>query len=459
MASFVKEKSFYKTLVSICIPIALQNLISFGVNLCDTLMVGTLGEAQLSGVSLGGQPNFIFMILCFGISSGACVLTAQYWEKEEPRAIAKILALAVRIALAIGIVLLLVVQLFPQQVMGLYTHDPDVIAEGVKYLRIQSVAYVFYCITCVTLTVLRSVETVSISVVIYGTSFVVNAIINYILIFGKFGAPQLGVQGAAIGTLCARMIECVMAVTFLLKFEKKIRFRISDLFSWDQALFSDYITHSVPVVINELMWGIGSSIQAAILGRLGASAVAANSICSVVQQLSMLFVAGMASASSVLVGKSIGAGDEKRARDSAFTLQIFYVIVGSCAALLMFSIRDFAVSFYNVPETTKELAKQCLIVSCFSVFFSSYWNPSMMGILRSGGDTRFVMVTDVIFMWMISIPFGALCGLLWHLPMPIVFLFLKMDEPLKSICAFIRLASGKWVRNVTREQAEEPVHP
>lgn len=452
MASIVKEKSFYKTLFSICIPIALQNLISFGVNLCDTMMVGTLGEAQLSGVSLGGQPNFIFMILCFGISSGACVLTAQYWGKQDSRAIARVLAIAMRIALVIGVLLLLLVQLFPAQVMRLYANDPAVIEEGVKYLRIQSVSYVFYCLTCITLTVLRSVETVSISVVIYGTSFVVNAIVNYILIFGKFGAPAMGVAGAAVGTLCARIIECAMALAYLLKFEKKIAVCISDLFAWDKELFSDYITHSIPVVINELMWGIGSSIQAAILGRLGASAVAANSICSVVQQLSMLFVAGMASASSVLVGKSIGAGDEQRAKDSAFTLQIFYVIVGSCAAVLIFCVRDFAVSFYNVPDTTKELARQCLIISCFSVFFSSYWNPSMMGILRSGGDTRFVMVTDVIFMWMISIPFGALCGLLWRLPMPVVFLFLKMDEPLKSICAFFRLASGKWIRNVTRER-------
>ena len=299
----ITDRGFYKALMAVAIPIALQNLIGFGVNMMDTIMLGQLGQVQLSASSLANQPFFVFSMFSFGFAAGGSVMISQYWGKGDTDAISKIMAIGLKFVAVLSLVVTALVALFPSQIMGLFTADKQVIAEGVRYLKIIAYSYFFYGVSNCYITSLRGVEQVKISVAIYGTSFFVNVIINYIFIFGKFGAPAMGVAGAAIGTLAARVSELAMSVVYMEFFEKRTGFRFKHLFApMDKALLGDYVKTSLPVAFNEIAWGFSTSVHAAILGRMGAAVVAANSIVNVVTQLAFVFLFGIANATALQIG-------------------------------------------------------------------------------------------------------------------------------------------------------------
>lgn len=446
----LKDKVFYKNIIAIAIPIALQNLISFGVNMTDTVMIGSLGQTQLSAVSLANQVFFIFNILTFGISSGACVLTAQYWGKGDTAAIRRVFAIALDIAVLFSLLFSAAALFFPHEIMCLFSTEAPVIAEGVKYLRIMAFAYFFFGITNTYLTVLRSIENVHISLIVFGTSFIVNVIVNYILIFGKLGFPAMGVVGAAIGTLTARITEFLMISIYIIFVEKKIRFSFKDMLKLDKILFRDYISYGIPVLFNELLWSVGSSMQSVIIGRIGSDFVAANSIVSVFQQLTTIIIFGVASAAAVVVGKAVGSGQNDYVRKCADTLLLLSVGIGIFGAATLLSLRGIAVSFYNVPDATKALAQTLMIIAAINVFFVSVNAINLIGTLRGAGDTKFVFAADTIMIWVLAAPLGMLTGWVFKLPFWIVYFCLKIDEPIKAIVAVARIKGSKWVKNVTR---------
>ncbi len=447
---FVKEKSFYASIAAIALPIALQNLIGFGVNMTDTLMIGALGEAQLSAVALANQPFFILLILTFGISSGISVLTAQYWGKGEVEPIRRAFAIALNVAGLLSILFFIGAFFFPHEILSIYSHEENVIELGAQYLKIMSFAYLFYGITNTYLSTLRSVEVVKISLVVYGISFVVNVIINYTLIFGHFGFPALGVRGAAIGTLTARLTEFLIAMIFMIFFEKKVRLRLTDLFKIDKVLFGDYLRHGVPVLLNELLWSVGMSVQSVIIGRIGSDFVAANSIVGVLQQLTTIVIFGMANAGAVVIGKAVGTGKNEYVRRCANTLLVLSVGVGIIGTVIMLLLRGIAIDFYNVPETTKLIANQVMTVASVNAFFISVCAINLIGTLRGAGDTRFVFIADTILIWVLSAPLGMLAGWVLKWPAWAVFICLRVDEPLKALAILFRLKGQKWINNVTR---------
>ncbi|MBC8536251.1 MATE family efflux transporter [Feifania hominis] len=450
MLSLSRDRSFYRNMIAIAVPIALQNLISFGVSMMDTVMVGQLGQTQLSASALANQPGFVFNVMTFGIGSGAAVLIAQYWGKKDMERIRHIFAIALRIAFCCSVILSALVLGFPGQIMRIFTPSEAVIAEGVRYLRVIGFTYLFFGVANTLMMTLRSIEVVRISVAVTSTSFVLNVILNYCLIFGKFGFPALGITGAAIATLCARISEFVIIVGYIAFFDKKLHLRFRDLFVRDRELSADFRRHGLPVVVNETLWSLAVAVQSMILGRLGDDAVAANSIVSVVQQFVNVFIFGISNASAVIVGKTIGEGRHDKLKEYVRTFQVFFLIIGACACGLMLLLKNPIINLYNVPDSTKALASQFMIVMSVIMFSISYTSPSLVGILRGGGDTRFVLMVDLIFMWAISVPFGAIAGLVLHFPAPLVFLCLKIDEPVKMIVSSVRIRSGKWIRDVTR---------
>jgi putative MATE family efflux protein len=285
---------------------ALQNLINVGVSSADVIMLGKVSETALSASSLAGQVQFIISLIFFGLTSGAAVLTAQYWGKRDIPTIEKILGITMRFALIAAIIFTTLVLLFPVPVMKIFSRENDVIREGVSYLRIVAFTYILGAVTIIYLNIMRSVERVIIATIVYSASLVINVILNAIFIFGMFGLAPMGIRGAALATLIARFVELLIVWFYATFINKQVRFHIRYLFVHEKLLMRDFLTYSVPVMLNELVWGTGTSVNAAIVGHLGKSVVAANSVTQVTRQLAMVVCFGLATATAIILGKALG---------------------------------------------------------------------------------------------------------------------------------------------------------
>ena len=448
-----KEKNFYKLIVSIALPIAVQNLINFAVGMIDTMMLGSLGEIQLSAAAIGNNLFFILMVLMFGLAGGSNILISQYWGKGDVKSIHKILALMYRACIIITSIFVGIAMFIPSAFIKLYTSDINVIEAGSSYLRIVAIGYIFYAITNCTIMILRSVKTVKISLVVYTASLVVNAFFNWVFIFGKLGAPSLGVNGAAIGTVIARITEFTIVMCFMIFFENKINLKMKHLFKVDKVILKDYVSNCTPVLFNELLWSSGSTMISIIIGRLGTETVAANSISNVVFNFVTVFIFGLSNATAVIIGNTIGEGRNEKAKEYARTIGVLSIIMGLMAAGVIQIIKPYVVDFYNVSVLTKSIAIDLMSVTSIIVIFQSLGINLMMGVLRGGGDAKFVLINDIIFMWLIAIPLGFIAAFVLKLPVAAVFFIVKSDEIIKSIISVIRVLSGKWVRNLTRDFA------
>lgn len=446
-----REKKFYKLLLGISLPIGIQNLITFAVGMIDTLMLGSLGEVELSAAAIGNNLFFVLMILIFGLAGGSNVMISQYWGKKDKNSINKILSIMYRVCFLITFIFIFIAMFLPQYFMKIFTTDKAVISAGSDYLRIVAIGYIFYAITNCTIMILRSIKTVRISLIVYSISLVVNAFFNYVFIFGKFGAPVLGIKGAAIGTVIARITEFVIIIIFMIFIEDKLNLKSKHLFHMDKVILKDFIANVSPVLFNELLWSMGASMISIIVGRLGTEVVAANSINGVAHQFVTVFIFGLSNASAVIIGNTIGEGNHNKAKEYASTIGIFSISMGIIAGLIVFLIRPLIVDFYNVSQNTKLFAMEIMSVTSIVVVFQSLGVNLMMGVLRGGGDSRFVLINDILFMWLIAIPCGFIAAFVLEFPIMLVFFIIKCDEILKSIVSVFRVHSGKWVKDVTRD--------
>ena len=446
-----RDKRFYRLLFSIALPIAVQNLITFMVSMVDTLMVGALGEIQLSAVSIANNLFFVLTILMFGLAGGSNIMISQYWGKGNVKTIHKILAIMYRVCLLITGIFIFIALFLPKYFMGIFTTDKAVIDFGASYLRIVCIGYLFYSITNCTIMMLRSVKTVSISIIVYTASLVVNSILNWIFIFGYLGAPELGIRGAAIATVCARITEFSIVLVFMFIYERKIGLKIEHLLKLDKEILKDYVGLCTPVLCNELLWAIGASMISVIVGRMGTEVVAANSINGVAHQFVTVFIFGMSNATAVIIGNTIGEGKKEKAKEYAYSIGIFSVVMGCISGLMILLIKPFVVNFYNVSYSTKLIAMEIMTVTSGIIVFQSLASNFMMGVLRGGGDAKFVLINDLIFMWLVAIPGGFFVAFVLELPVALVFLVIKCDEILKSLTSVYRVISGKWVNDVTKD--------
>ena len=448
-----KDKKFYKLLLSISLPIAFQNLITFTVSMIDTLMVGSLGEAQLSAVSIANNLFFILTILMFGLAGGSNIMISQYNGKKDIKTIHKIISIMYRFCFGITAIFVGIAAFIPEKFMSIFTIDKMVIEYGADYLRIVCIGYIFYALANCTIMMLRSVKTVKISMIVYGASLAVNAFFNWIFIFGNLGAPELGVKGAAIATVIARIVEFSIILVFMIKYEDKLKLKLKHLLKIDKLILKDFLLNCTPVLFNELLWSTGASTLSIVVGRMGTDVVAANSIATVTHQFVTIFIFGLSNASSVIIGNTIGEGKKDKVLEYAKTIGIFSVLMGMLAGLAVFLIKPIVVDFYNVSENTKLIAQQIMTTLSITIIFQSLAVNLMMGVLRGGGDAKFVLVNDIIFMWLVAIPSGFIAAFFLKLPIGLVFLALKSDEIIKSIIALIRVLSGKWIKDVTRDFA------
>lgn len=442
--------AFYRTVIGLVVPMALQNLINVGVTAADVVMLGTVGETALSGASLAGQVQYIMTLFLFGLTSGATVLTAQYWGKGDRETIEKILGMTVKAAILVTALFTMAALAVPSLLMRIFTSDPAVITEGVKYLRIVAFTYIMIGVTQAYLYVMRSVERVVVATVVYLCSLLCNIVMNSIFIFGLFGFPAMGVSGAALGTLCARILEVILTAGYARLFNKDIKLRPQYILHTDRALFRDYMKYALPVVANEVMWGMGTAANTAILGHLGSAAVAANSVAQVARQLATVVSFGLSSAAAIYLGKTIGEKKLEYARAYAKHFVLLSVAMGLLGGLVILIVSGPASAALTLTDTAKSYLRIMFCVMSYFVIAQAFNTTMVVGIFRSGGDTRFGLIMDMSTMWGCSILFGFIAAFVLKLSVPVVYVILMSDEIIKIPISLRRYRGYRWLKDVTR---------
>lgn len=448
---FISDKAFYRLVAGIAIPIALQSLITTGVNMMDTIMIGAVGETELSAVSLANQFIHIYQILCMGIGMGASVLVSRYYGMKESDAIRRTLAIMIRLCLGIAAVFCLATLLFPKGIMHIYTAEEGIIAQGVRYLEYSVITYFLLGLSLTCTIVLRCVGKVKIPLFTSIGAFFINVGANYLFIFGKLGCPEMGAAGAAVGTLIARIFEFGIICGYLFMVDQVIGFRIKHIFMKTGRLWKEYIRISLPVLVSDGILALGNNSVAMVVGRLGENFVAANAITTVTQQLSSVVIQGFAQAGAIVTGYTLGEGNKEKAQRQGFALLGLGIVFGLAAGLLILFISEPMISAYNVSEQTAGLARQLMRAISIIVVFQSTNSIMTKGTLRGGGDTKVLMVADNIFLWAASIPLGVLAGLIFHFPAFWIYISLKIDQILKAVWCVFRLRSGKWIKKIQGE--------
>lgn len=454
---FIREKSFYKSFALILLAIAGQNLLSYGVNLVDNTMLGSFDQAALAGNSLSDQVQFILTMVVGGLSQGVLILGAQYYGRGQIAPILKIIAVALRAIVIFCFAMFLVCAIFPGTVIGLLTNDTQVKAEGAKLLRLVSFSFVFYGITTVLISALRSVQSVRIGLILSAITLGISIVLNYIFIFGRFGLPRMGILGAGIATVTTRALELVIVLLYIHFREKTLVIHWKELLSWDQSYWRDYRRTAFPVTASNAIWGLAMAIQAAILGHLGADVTAANAIALVTFQIVSVICYGAANAASVLMGNCVGRGDMTRIRQMTRTLQVIFPIMGLIASGLLFCSKGIIIQFFQISPAAEAMAQQFMSILCVTVIGTSYQMAALSGIVCAGGDTKFILRNDLIFQWLIVIPSALLSAFVFHFSPWVVFMCLKSDQVLKCVVAVFKVNSYNWVHSLTRSP-EQPAN-
>ena len=445
------KTSFKKTVLAFLLPMAIQNLINVAISSTDVIMLGRYSEVTLSASSLASQIQFILILLLFGIGSGATVLTAQYWGKKDIKSIEKVMAISIKVAFTLSLFFFVFAFFFSKNAMRLFTNDKSTILEGIKYLKIVSFSYLTTSISIVYLVTMRSVERVVISTVTYATSFVSNFIINYLLIFGNFGFPKLGIRGAAIGTLIARLIELGIVFYYNSKNHHFVSIKWKYIKSLDPLLKKDFLKYSSPTMMNELLWASGTATGVAILGRLGNSIVAANSITSVVRQLAMVFAFGLANTAAIMVGKEIGKKDFHTAEIYSKKLLLYSFLSSLLGVALLLIAKPFIIKKFSLNIEVENYLNFTLNILFYYIPLQSISAVLIVGVFRAGGDTKFALIADILPLWCGSVLISAFAAFYLNLPTKIIYLLIMSDEIIKQPLIIWRYRSKKWINNVTRE--------
>ncbi len=445
-----KDKDFYKSLIKLAIPIALQNLVTFLVGLSDNVMVGALGDSAISGVYMGNQIQTLLQVFSGGIEGAVLVLSAQYWGKRDVSSIKKIVSLGLRFTAIFGLLLSVVSISAPSFVISLFTDAPEVVKAGAEYLRTVAFSYVFFSLTQALIAAMRSVESARIGLYVSLVSFGVNTALNYILIFGKLGAPALGIRGAAIATLVSRIIEFLLMLTYTLTVDKKLKFSLRDLFLSDKYLLRDFIKYGTPIVAGQLVWAVNMLASSAIMGRQSSSGViAALSVASTLHNLAYVVMNGMSGAVGIITGTTIGRGEEKLMREYAKTTQILFIALGLITGGTLRLLRDPYIGIYNISPEAVAQAQKLINVISVTIIGTCYQAACLFGLVKSGGDISFVFKNDLIFVFLIVLPSALIASALRAAPW-VVFAALKCDQILKCVVAAVKINRFDWMKNLTR---------
>ena len=394
---FSEDRKFYLRVLALALPIALQSLITIGVNMLDTIMVGRLSEEALSAASLANQFITIYHIFCMGLGMGASVLVSRYWgmRENEPQkaaeALKKTVCIMVRLTLGLALLFAVVTAVMPAAVMGMYTPEESIISLGVIYFKYSIATYFFLGLSLVCTIVLRSVGQVRMPLYVSIGAFFVNLVANYGLIFGRLGMPRMGIAGAALGTLIARVFEAGVICGYLFFFDRGIGFRLRHLFMKTGDLVGEYIRISIPVLVSDGILAIGNNTVAMVVGHLSMAFVAANAVTSVTQQMSNVLAQGVAQAGAIVTGQTLGEGERDKALSQGYTFLGMGLGLGLFAALVIRLISGPVIRAYSMSRETTEVARQLMDAIGFIMIFQSTNSIMTKGVLRGGGDTRMLM--------------------------------------------------------------------
>ena len=443
----MKKRGFYKNFLSIYILLVLQNVLTLSVNLTDNIMLGAYSEISLSGVTAVNQIQFIFQQMLSAFAEGAVILGSQYFGKKDTGSIKKIGNVAMRFGIGIALILFGIVTFLPVSVMHIFTTETAIVKEGCVYLSIIRFTYLFFAVTTILLATLRTVQVVKIALMLSIVTLVVNYGINYTLIFGRFGAPRLGVTGAAIGTLVARILECGIVIFYSIRKEKILDLKFRDYFKkMDREILADYGKVTRPMFLVQSLWGINTALQTAILGHMTARAIAANSVASNLFLLVKSVAVGACSTASVIIGK----GDEVQVIRYSKQLQKLFLAIGICSGVTLYFLRIPILGIYNLSEETRAMANSFLIILSAVCVGMSYQMPTNNGIIRGGGSPQIVAKIDIISIWGIVLPISFLAAFVFKASPQIVVCCLNADQWFKCIPAFLIVNYGKWIRKLTR---------
>ena len=450
---FVKEKSFYKNIFFLTFPLVFQQLLRLSVDTLNSMMLGNIDQLQMSAVSQANQVFFIFYTVCNGFGVGCCALVAQYWGRKDLESIKTVLATALRSIAIFGLLVTAIVILFPERVMRIYSSDPALIELGASYLRIVAIMYTPCALSVMLFAGCRGIEQVGIFLKTNIISYPVNIILDYVLLFGKLGFPELGITGIAIGTVIARLVELSILATYVLVFEKRMTFKLRDLKRRDSLLSKDFAKVSAPIVAHEIIWSFGTSAGSMITGQLGTSVVAGFNVTTVLYDLCGSLGNGFLNACSVVIGKTIGMGNVKKVKKQSETIIFMGLMLGLAIGLFTFLIRPVFLSLYSLTPEAESYAMQFMAVYAVIWPFSLLEMVGMIAILRAGGDGKTGFYTDIVSMWLTTIPLAAAGAFVFGWPPVVVVTIIKLTIVIEAIVGIIRVLSMKWVHDLTRHEA------
>lgn len=450
MNSLIKNnKTFINTLFIIAIPVVIQNMISIGLNMIDTVMVSGLGENAISAVGLANRIYFIFTTICFGIYSGASIFIAQYWGAKDTTSIKKVFGIDLIIGSLLSLIFSLAVFFFRNQIMRIFIDDIYVIELGSKYLRIISFSYLLTAISFAFSFNCRAIHKLKMPTIINAVALLINTFLNWILIAGNLGFEALGVEGAAIATLIARVFEFIALIYFIYKDKTHpLAGTIKELTSWDLALLKKILKTSFPVILSETAWSVGTSVYFIAYGFMGSYAIAVVQIAFNISDFFQTLFFGIGNASAVMIGNEIGKNDIDNAINYSNKFVKITLVLSIVFAFLLVVSRNFIIQFFNLEPMTSEYLSKTLIV------YSLYFTPKMFsymficGILRAGGDTKFCMFVDIITIWGIGVPLSFISVLVLKLPIHLVIALVFSEEIIKAITVTKRYKSQKWINNL-----------
>ncbi len=453
---FTKDREFYKTLFHMLLVVALQNVVAYSVNMADNIMLGSYSQVALSGAATVNQVYFMVQQFAISIGNALVVLASQYWGKRQVAPIRTLTGISLKLGIIIGGCILVICGFFPDLLLRLFTNSPEIIAEGKVYLLMVMWSFFLFMISNILMSALRAVEIVNISFYISIVSLIVNVSINYVLIFGKLGFPEMGIRGAAIGTLIARAVELIIVLIYLARVDTRLKLFAGGGAVWrfDRELKRDFTKVYLPIMCAQVLWGVSVPMQTAILGHLSADAIAANSVATTFYQYLKVVVQAMSAVSAVLIGKSIGEGNIVRVRSDGRTLAVIDVLIGTGLGVALIALRNPLLSLYNLNDEATLLALRLILVMGFVMIGMSYQMPVSMGIIQGGGDTKFTMKMNLISTWCIVMPLSFMAAFWWKLPVVLVVIVIQSDQIFKCLPVFVHFRKYKWMKKLTREDIE-----
>ena len=451
----LRNREFFRRTILIMLPVVLQSLISIGINFMDNLMIGGFGETQISAAAFSNQFYGIFQFICMGLGSGAVVMSSQFWGAKDLARMRVTAAIAMRVALILCLAFTAFSVAFPQLILLAFTGDRAVVEAGIPYMRLIGTTFLLAGMASTATYLLRSVGNVRISFIGAAVSFVLNLFFNWVFIFGKFGMPRLELVGAAVGTVIARVFEfCFIFGYFVLK-DDRFAFRLKHFVLSGSELRRDYIRYSIPVLISDTLLGLSLALTGVIIGHVGSELSAANAIVNSLVQVFSVLNMGMAGASAVVIGNTIGEGDIPRAKREGNTYVLLSFLMGLLIIIPFLLLERPYMTLYNVTDFTRAIAHSIFLVNAWMLPMQTIAYCTSKGILRGGGDTRFLLIADSSLVWFVSLPLGALAGLVWHMSPVWIYLFLRVEYPAKGLVCLVRFLSGKWIKVIARKKEQE----